>query len=465
MKKIYLYALTAIVVLGTLGYLWLSSSASKDPRYRTDKVSRGSVIIQVRATGVINPVKTVQVGSQVSGTIAKINVDFNSEVKKGQVIAEIDPTFLQASVNEALANLEHNKAQVDGLKRTYVRTEELFKKDLVSAADDDAAKTAYEAAEAQLKQTQAALDRAKVNLLYATIRSPIDGVIISREVDVGQTVAASLQTPTLFSIGNDLTRMQVEASVDEADIGQIREGERVTFTVDAYPETQFRGSVSQVRLAPVTVQNVVTYTVVIDVPNPDLKLRPGMTATVSILIDRRDNALRIPTLALRFQPPADAVPKSAEPAATSVGQPDSGKQDASQREGVLGQGGAHRGGQGQPDSARSQGGRSGGGQWRAQGGQRGQWGNQTGEGSKDQRPARKQQVWVLDADKNLKAITVMLGLNDNRYVELTGGDLKEGDEVVIGLSAAETANSSNQQTNPFAPRGPGGPGGGGGRGR
>jgi HlyD family secretion protein len=446
MKKIYLYILIGIVALGTVGYFWFSGSNSKDSRYRTDKASRGSIVQQVRATGVINPVKTVEVGSQVSGTISKIYVDFNSKVTKNQIVAEIDPTFLEASVKEAQANVEHNQAQVNEAQRTLKRTTELFKKDLVAQADMDAATTGYEAAVAQLKQTQAALDRARVNLLYAIIRSPIDGVVIERDVDVGQTVAASLQTPKLFSIANDLTRMQVEASVDEADIGEIKESEKVTFSVDAYPGEQFTGSVSQVRLAPITVQNVVTYTVVIDVPNPDLKLRPGMTATVSILIDERDNALRVPTLALRFQPPADASMKTgdqgqqgAAPVSDTERQranrPDGGMQGGGQR---MRQGGG--GGQGGP----------------------GQWANRKGDGSPDQGQSRRQQIWVMDANKNLRPVMVTTGLSDNRYVEITGGELKEGDDVVIGLAAVETASAPNQQNNPFAPRGMG-PGGGRGR--
>jgi HlyD family secretion protein len=446
MKKIYLYISIAVLVLGGVGYLMISNSTSKDPRYRTDKVSRGNILVQVRATGLINPVQTVDVGSQVSGLISKLYVDFNTKVKKGQVIAEIDPTFLKASVKEAEANLEHNQAQVNEAKRALTRATALFQKDLVSQADLDAATTTYESDLAQLKQTQAALDRARVNLLYATIRSPIDGVVISRDVDVGQTVAASLQTPKLFSIANDLTQMRVEASVDEADIGQIKEGQRVSFTVDAYPDQQFRGKVSQVRLAAVIVQNVTTYTVVIDVPNPDLKLRPGMTATVSILIDQRENALRIPVLALRFQPPADIADKFREQAPASAAPQDSGKDRTAQKADT---GGGSRRGSG-----------------RRQGGQGGPGGGHQGGANRDQQSGpRKQRLWVIDADKNLKPVVVEVGLSDLRFAEITGGDLKEGDDIIIGMMAAETASSSNQQNNPFAPRGMGPGGGGGGRGR
>jgi len=457
MKKTFLYIIIAVAILGTAGYFLLWNSTSKDIKYRTEDISRGSIVVQVRATGTINPVQTVQVGSQVSGIIEKIYVDFNSEVKQGQIIARIDSTFLNASVKEAQANLERNQAQVNEAKRTFARTQELFKKNLVSQADLDAATTTHESAQAQLKQTQAALDRAMVNLRYAVIRAPIDGVVISRDVDVGQTVAASLQTPKLFSIANDLRQMRVEASVDEADIGQIKAGESVTFTVDAYPEQQFRGSVSQVRIAPVTVQNVVTYTVIIDVPNPDLKLRPGMTATVSILIDRRDNVLRVPTLALRFQPPAEVLEKMKDQKTDTSARRDQPDQRMQSQEGRR-----QRGGEMRDSSQQRQGMERGQRQWNGQrqsNGQ-GQWG-----GEKHQRQESKiVRVWILDEKNTLKQLSVSIGLNDNRYSEIVGGDLKENDNVIIGLLSAETASAANQQTNPFAPRMMGGPGGGGGGG-
>ena len=223
-KKLHLYIIVGIVVLGTGGYFLFFNSGSQDIQYRTEKVSRGDVTIQVRATGTINPMRTVLVGSQVSGIIEKIYVDFNSEVKRGQLIAQIDSTSLYASVKQAEANVERTQAQANDAKRNLTRTTELFKKNLVSQADLDAATTAFESSIAQLKQTQAALDQSRVNLRYAIIRAPIDGVVISRDVDVGQTVASSFQTPKMFSIANDLKRMQVEASVDEADIGHLSEG-------------------------------------------------------------------------------------------------------------------------------------------------------------------------------------------------------------------------------------------------
>ncbi|MBI4547310.1 MAG: efflux RND transporter periplasmic adaptor subunit [Ignavibacteriae bacterium] len=447
MKKIYRYLILAIVILGTAGYFWIRNSNNKDITYRTETISRGDIVVQVRATGTIKPVQTVQVGSQVSGIIAKINVDFNSEVKKGQIIAVIDSTFLYASVKEAQANLERNQAQINEAERNLKRTKDLFSKDLVSQADLDAATTGYETSLAQLKQSEAALERARVNLRYAIIRAPIDGVVISRDVDVGQTVAASLQAPKLFEIANDLKHMQVEASVDEADIGQIKETQEATFTVDAHPEEEFHGTVTQVRLAPVTVQNVVTYTVVIEVNNPDLKLRPGMTATVSILIDKRDNVLRIPTLALRFQPPAEAMEKFKEQTAEAGEKPE---EHDSVRIGEKEKGRSTERWQRASDGERER--------WRERM-MRGT--GQVGGEMMTRRSGDKSQmtrIWILDNGKRLKSVTVSTGLNDSRYVEVIGGDVKEGDEIVLGTIGAEMAAGSTQQTNPFQPRMPGGGG-------
>jgi HlyD family secretion protein len=463
MKKLYLYIIIGIIVVGTAGYFLFFSSNSADITYRTDKVTRGDVTIQVRATGTINPMRTVQVGSQVSGIIEKIYVDFNSEVKRGQMIAQIDSTALNASVKQAEANVERNQAQVNDAKRNFARTTELFKKNLVSQADLDATTTAYESAIAQLKQTQAALDQSRVNLRYAIIRAPIDGVVISRDVDVGQTVASSFQTPKLFSIANDLKRMQVEASVDEADIGQVIIGQEVTFTVDAYPDEQFSGSVSQVRLSPITVQNVVTYTVIIDVPNPDLKLRPGMTATVSIQVNKRENVLRVPTLAVRFQPPQEVLGKNQNDKQNGsnnkqVAQGDSVQKTDEQRgmEFRKRRGESDRRDEGQPSRER------GGNDSQAVG-----VAQLHGDMPQRMQSAKKMaQIWILEGGKKLKSITVRTGLNDNRFVEITTDQLKEGDEVIVGTMNGASA-MNQQQNNPFGPQRMmmGGPGGGGRGGR
>jgi len=455
-KKLYLYIIVSIIVIGTAGYFLFIKSDSEEIQYRTEKVTRGDVTIQVRATGTINPMRTVQVGSQVSGIIEKIYVDFNSEVKKGQIIAQIDSTAIYASVKQAEANVERNLAQANDAKRNSKRTTELFNKNLVSQADLDAATTAYESAIAQLKQTQAALDQSRVNLRYAIIRAPIDGVVISRDVDVGQTVASSFQTPKLFSIANDLKRMQVEASVDEADIGQIVVGQEVTFTVDAYPDDQFGGSVSQVRLSPIIVQNVVTYTVIIDVPNPELKLRPGMTATVSILVNKRKDILRVPTLAIRFQPPADVLekysdekpssPDAKQNPAVDPGQKQSDQQRMMESRNRRGE----SDGKGERHSSNEMGGN-----------------HSNGETPQKMMSANKiAKIWILDKAKKLNSIMVKIGLNDNRFVEIMTDQFKEGDEIIVGTMNGSTA-MNNQPNNPFGPQRMmmGGPGGGGRGGR
>ncbi|HVP06257.1 MAG TPA: efflux RND transporter periplasmic adaptor subunit, partial [Candidatus Acidoferrum sp.] len=304
MKKLRFWAIIlGLVIVVVVAWYWFGSSANSKVVYRTDKVDRGTILVSITATGTLDADTTVDVGTQVSGTIAKLYADFNSVVKKGQLLAQLDPTFLQANVEQQQANVDRAQASVDDAQRTYKRTSDLFAKGLAAQSDLDAATTALQTNQAALRQAQAAMLGSKVNLQYATIYSPISGVVISRNVDVGQTVAASLSAPTLFQIANDLTKMQLQASIDEADIGSVKVGQHVTFRVDAYPDQDFVGSVRQVRLAPVTTQNVVTYNVIIDVSNPDLKLMPGMTATVTVEVDRRDDVVRVPLQALRFTPP------------------------------------------------------------------------------------------------------------------------------------------------------------------
>jgi HlyD family secretion protein len=285
----------------------------------TSQVSRGDIIDTVGATGTLQAVTTVQVGSQVSGNISWLGADFNTIVKKEQVIAKIDPALFQAAVEQAQANLvkseadvERNKVALLDAQQKYARTRELAAKSLVPQSDLDSAKIAVDSAEAALKSSQATVEQAKatlnqnkVNLEHTVITAPIDGIITQRSVDVGQTVAASLQSPTLFIIAADLTKMQVNANIDEADVGRIRPGQHVTFRVDAYPAEPFEGTVSQIRLQPVVVQNVTTYQTVIDVPNAQLKLKPGMTANVKVEVARATNELRVPNAAIRFRPSTD----------------------------------------------------------------------------------------------------------------------------------------------------------------
>src|SRR6201997_3868353 len=270
--------------------------------YQIATVTRGPITQAVTATGTLNPVVNVQVGSQVSGNIAKLFVDFNSQVKAGQVVAQIDPALFQATVTQAEGDLASAQAALELAKVNATRTQALFARKTSSQADLDQAMANLHQAEANVKIKQGALDKARADLEHCTITSPIDGVVISRNVDVGQTVAASLQAPVIFQIANDLAKMQIDSNVAEADVGVLEVGQDVDFTVDAFPVRTFRGKVVQVRNAPITVQNVVTYDTVIGVSNPDLKLKPGMTANVSIIAARKDNVLQIKNAALRYRP-------------------------------------------------------------------------------------------------------------------------------------------------------------------
>jgi HlyD family secretion protein len=307
------------IVVFVAGGLWFFSSKSPDdagPAYSVSKIERGDIASSVSATGSLSPVITVQVGSQVSGTIQHLYADFNSQVKKGELIAQIDPALFQARLAEAEANLKSARAASEkawvgvlDAKRQWERLQSLQQQKLVSESDVDIAKFAYDTAivehkvkEATAVQARAARGREKVNLAYTSIYAPIDGVVISRDVDVGQTVAASLQAPTLFTIAQDLTRMQIETEVDEAFIGSIAEQQPVQFTVFAYQNRKFTGRVAQVRLNPKVEAGVVKYNCIIHVDNKDLALKPGMTATVSIEVGRRENILKVPNTALRFVP-------------------------------------------------------------------------------------------------------------------------------------------------------------------
>jgi HlyD family secretion protein len=326
MKKIII-GILILAILGTVGFVLLRSKGSA-PNFRTVQVARGNIVAIITATGTINPVTSVLVGTQVSGTIQQIYVDYNSRVKKGQILAQIDPAPFEAKAQQERANLLQARANVEkaqvslvDTKRTLDRNTELYEKKFIAKSELDTAETNYEAAKAQLSvanaqvaQEEAALEYAETNLKYTKILSPVNGVVVSRNVDVGQTVAASFQTPTLFTIAQDLTKMQIDTNVDEADIGKVKVDQEVEFNVDAYPDSTFKGKVWQIRIAPLIVQNVVTYDVVATVDNPEMKLKPGMTANVSIIVAKRDNVLRIPNAALRFRP-ADAArpPRNSNP--------------------------------------------------------------------------------------------------------------------------------------------------------
>lgn len=289
--------------------LWLLSGKKKEEKveFVTAKVEPANIQNSVTATGTIEPVTSVTVGTQVSGIVSKLYVDYNSEVKKGQVIAELDKTNLTSELNTAKANLSSAQSALDYQQANYNRYQTLFKKGLIAATDYESARLSWQQAKEQVSTAQEQVRRAQTNLSYATITSPIDGIVLSKSVEEGQTVAASFNTPELFKIAKDLTNMQVVANVDEADIGNVKAGERVSFTVDAFPEDVFEGHVTQVRQEATTTNNVVTYEVVISAPNGDMKLKPGLTASVTIYTAERQGVLSIPSKALRFTPTQETV--------------------------------------------------------------------------------------------------------------------------------------------------------------
>jgi HlyD family secretion protein len=457
---------------GGIGYFW---GQANGVRFRTAVVERGELSAYVSATGTLNPVTMVQVGTQVSGTIEKLFADYNTVVREGQIVAQLDQASFRAKVSQAEASLENARAdlknaqanvhnvsasienaraevanqqanvermevQIAEAKRDLERQRALFTRQLISRSDLDGAQTAYdstvaqlsaaraqlaaaeakwrasraqllsaqaqvEKARAQVSQAQAALEQSQVDLDRTIIRSPIDGVVISRNVDVGQTVAASLQAPTLFTIAQDLTKMQVDTNVSEADIGSIEVGQPATFTVDAFPHQIFQGTVREIRQAPIIVQNVVNYNTVIAVDNPELKLRPGMTATVSILVAHRDNVLKIPKAALRFQP------QLTEQEREEIGRYWRALQQASAGQGKMA----------------------------VPVGQRQRWQNQP-------------KVWVATAEGYLRPVFVRLGISDEQSTELIGDALHEGQELVVGLE--EKNGRGESRSRPTSSRSP-----------
>jgi len=326
MKRIIIGAL-AIIALGAGSSAYYAKRTTIVPQVSTAIITRGDIVEAVASTGTVDAVTTVQVGSQVSGTVAWLGADFNSEVRKGQVIAKLDPSLLEAQVRQSRASLAKAQAdeeragvQLTDTKQKYGRALQLAEKQIVARSDLDAAKLAVDSAEADLKaaraqlaQAEATLYQNEVNVGHAIITAPIDGTVIARNVDVGQTVAASLQSPTLFEIAADLTRMRVKASIDEADMGRVRAGQAATFTVDAYPTEVFRGAVIQVRLQPTVTQNVTTYSSIVNVANPDLRLKPGMTANIRIQVASRSGVLRVPNAAFRFKPTTEILTALAQP--------------------------------------------------------------------------------------------------------------------------------------------------------
>jgi HlyD family secretion protein len=420
-KKIIIAACIVVVLIGTILILTASKNGKNgNGLYKTEAIKKGDIEALVITTGTLNPVTLVDVGSQVSGKIEKLYVDFNSKVEEEQVIAQIEQSLFLTRVKQNEANYESSKATVEKAKVTlansknkFDRAKDLFEKELISFEEYETSEAQYYSAEAdlvsaeaKLEQANSQLDSSQVDLEHTVIRSPIEGFVVNRNVNMGQTVAASFQAPVLFQIANDLAKMQVECSIDEADIGKVAEGQNVRFTVDAFPDEEFKGIVQQVRYAPEVVQNVVTYTTVVKVENPELKLRPGMTATVSVIVGKAENTLRIPNTALRFTP--DLSPEEMKQlfermraerggsgeeqgAASSKPNPKSGQSFASQ--------------QGMPSPGGS-------GMFGAQG-------------------RNMSRVWIV-RDGELHVVPLKTGVTDNSYTELVWGNLEEGQEVIIG---------------------------------
>ncbi len=393
MKRFFPIVVAVVAMLMLLFVVRQCRRGGSGGNYQTAVVTRGPLTQAVTATGTLNPVVNVQVGSQVSGNIQKLFADFNSKVKAGQVVAQIDPVLFQAAVTQAEGDLANAQAALELAKLNAVRTQELFAKKNSAQADVDQAMATLHQAEANVKIKQGALARAKADLDHCTITSPVDGEVISRNVDVGQTVAASLQAPVIFAIANDLTKMQIDTNVAEADVGVVTIDQDVDFTVDAFPFRTFHGKVVQVRNAPITVQNVVTYDTVIGVNNADFKLKPGMTANVSIIVAQRDDALQVKNAAFRFRPADSTPPPKSSPARSSK----PGPHGLASREG----------------------------------------------------PRNERTIYVLPAGSNQpRAVQIKVGISDGISTEVTEG-LKEGDRVVTAaLSTAATSQSP--PANPFS---------------
>lgn len=437
MKWLIIFLILAGV--GGGGWWYYQKAHQAVPEYQMARVARGDLTQAVTATGQLGPVLNVQVGSQISGIVKSLLVDFNSVVKSNQLIAEIDPSTYQINVLKASAGLANSKANLNLAQVQAERSDELFTNRLISASDHDTAHAQLLQAQAQVQSDEASLKAAQVQLAYCTIYAPVDGVVISRNVDVGQTVAASFNTPTLFLIANDLTKMQIDALVSEADIGNVAVGQNVNFSVDAFPYRTFHGKVSQVRYGAITNQNVISYDCVVGVNNSDLKLLPGMTANVSVIIAERNDALKIPNAALRFRPPEAVVTGSATNNAGRIA-------GQTQRGGPEGGGGGFRQGGGG-----GAGGRNG-----AGGGQR-EPGAGEGGARPRQRPERQtaRTVYVLEtgsdpkAQPKLKPVQVKLGITDGVSTEVLDG-LEEGAEVVTGaFSSGDNARQGPGGGNPF----------------
>ena len=392
-KRTYLFLGLAVLLLGGTAYGFLRAFSQPTPqeRYRLQTVEKGDITQSVAANGTLNPVVLVNVGTQVSGTVTKLFVDFNDKVEKGEPLLELDRSLLEAQSRQSEASIGNIQATLDLARANEARMQALFKEEYVSRQELDQAIQARRSAEAQLRQATAAADKDKVNLGFTLIRSPVSGIVVDRVVDIGQTVAASLQTPTLIKIAQDLSEMRIDTSFAEADVGKIKEGQKVRFTVDAFPDRQFNGEVQVIRLNPTNVQNVVTYNVRISFDNSDHTLLPGMTAYVTIAVAQRKDVLLVPNAALRFKP-AEAVEQSKAEKSGAANKPGSN-------------GTAPR----------------------------------PGEGRGRKRDLASGTVHVVEGN-TIRPVSVQIGITDGRNTEITGGDLKPGERIIIGDNPSMAAS-------------------------
>jgi HlyD family secretion protein len=490
-KKLVILAIVALAVAAGGFWMWKKSTANAAPTYRFATIERGDLEAAVSATGTLSAVTTVQVGTQVSGKITEILVDFNDHVKKGQLIARIDPTLPEQTVRDAQAGLERNQAELEQAEREYARNEQLFQRKVLTEIEFNNAKYALAVARANVKSAQVALDRAKQNLSYTQIYAPIDGIVVERTVELGQTVVASMQTPQLFLIANDLSQMQILASVDESDIGAIVDGQDVRFSVQAYPNEHFQGQVKQVRLQSKTTENVVNYTVVVRVANTSGKLKPGMTATLDFLTGTANDALLVPNAALRFRPTEEmraqvlkrfqeqrqanggGAPEFAARAGADAGAgavtgggslpPGAGTAGNGAEGGTVARGGSGIAGAG--SGAAGNGGFGGG----FAGGQAGPFAGRTGAngafgggaaGARARGGQAPPMLWYLDEKGQLATARVRAGLTDGQRTVVESPRIKEGMQVIVAVNTP--AATPNAAATPFGgPGGFGGPPGGG----
>jgi HlyD family secretion protein len=456
MKKKVIWIIVALVVVTgvILGLTVFKNGKNGEVKYRTETIGRGDIEAQVVTAGTLNPLETIDIGAQVSGKVMKLYADYNSPVKAGDIVAELDQEQQKMKIqqNEAsyqtrLASLEQAKVTLQTSERGFERAKALMAKSLLSVEEMDAAEAAYlnaksalASSQASLAQAKSTLDQSRVDLGYCIIRSPVDGVVITRKVNIGQTLQSSFTAPVLFQVATDLTKMKVECDVDESDIGKVKEGQKVRFTVEAYPNDSFNGIVAQVRVSPTTVQNVVTYTTIVNVDNPEKKLLPGMTATVSIIVGEAKNVLRVSNAALRFTP-------TLSQAEMDKIQQEMRDRFAAQRQAQGGQpGGAPQGGQTATAPQGATGATPQGTAATTAGGQRpqGQAGAQGGQGMRQgggQNRPQMPRVWVQDKDGKLKMVMVRTGVQDTSYTEIVRSELKEGDVVILGTTSATSASS------------------------